>query len=240
MEKKEMKTAILFVGFIVLFAIVGFLVGLSWSKMPFRKTALTPQKEAEELTSVEVNGVTYEGKVFTDGVIYAIYDGDETLTFAGNGAIVDRSDWVELTEKECKKVRTIVVEDGITYIDDYEFSGNAIHAIRTIRVLPNLEKVEIRGHLMAIKSSAFSANYALKSIVFEQGCDKVELYAFGGLSPEAVSGIELDDTYFKYIKAEDTDSKKKYSDSPMPDDDPIPPMSPDEWEELDSPMKMDF
>lgn len=127
--------------------------------------------EPEEKT-ITINGISYTGMVYSDGVIYAVFDGEDTLTFVGNGAISNRDDWCGMTESSRRKVRHIVIEKGITYIDDFEFCGDFL------RPFINLESVKIEADLVEIRYGAFTDNPCLNKVVINGECQKVDDNAF--------------------------------------------------------------
>lgn len=115
-----------------------------------------PPKIANKIT---VDGITYKGDVYSDGVIYAIY-ADNTLTFVGEGAIDNTDRWVGV---EKNLVKTVVIKNGITSIGNYEFSGGNSHD-----GFINLRVVIIEGALINhIGNNAFWDNYNLEKVVIK-------------------------------------------------------------------------
>ena len=189
---KEKRLLIIVIALLTLFTICGFIAGNRFGRLNATIKQSSEEGQSIAMKSVIVNDVTYDGEqIFTDGVIYAVYDGEETLTFAGNGAVTDREQWVKLSDLDRKKVRTIVFENGITYIDSFEFEGQYGEKY------DNLENVIVKTHLSRIKQYAFVDNVVLKNVVFEEGCDVVEDLAFYRTSPD-VSGITPSPNWFDW------------------------------------------
>lgn len=134
----------------------------------------------EELLSREDDGTS------TDGVVEAVFD-EGTLIFSGDGAIVDSQYWLKLTDVQRRQVKKIVIGEGITYIDSFEFDGDMLLS----RAFINLEEVVIDASLSEIGYSAFGDNKSLKKVTFNGSCEKFEDGALRGVSPKDVVGVSL-------------------------------------------------
>lgn len=141
--------------------------------------------------TIEVNGVEYTGQVYTDGVIYAIWAND-TLFFAGDGAISGLENWLSMYTEDRKQIKRIVIADGISYIDDYQFDGGFL------RPFVNLQEVQIQGDLEYVGKCAFYDNPALKKVTFAGTVEQFNENALRGLTEEQVEGANPPASAFLY------------------------------------------
>ncbi len=168
--------------FVVLLIIVCVIlvidIGIRWSNN--YKTKKKP------IETIELNGVSYTGEVYTDGVVKACFDEQaRTIVFYGHGAIVNPYEWCRLDSSQRRMVRDIIVSDGITYIGRRAFNNDVLGF-----PCDNLESVTIEGDLIEIGEWAFWGNPALETITFKGDCKNIEKEAFRGLTKENIIGID--------------------------------------------------
>ena len=168
-EKKMLTIAGMLIGAIILIILAGVAWRVSVGEQPTSKASSGP----DEIIRFEKNEFTVDedgNKIFTDGILSATFNKKEgTLAFSGKGTVTSHQDWVDL-EGEKKFVRTIIFQDGITSIDDCEFSELANYV--------NLEFVVFEGDVNVIGEYAFTGNRNLQKVEFKGKCRKIEVGAF--------------------------------------------------------------
>ncbi len=118
---------------------------------------------------VEFDGIGTSGETAWEVV-------DTVLTISGDGAMADyeqkSAPWYSLSDK----IRTIVVENGVTEIGDNAFSG-----------LSNVKNTIISEGVTAIGANAFSGCGKLSAVILPDSVTTVEAGAFGEATAACVS-----------------------------------------------------
>ena len=91
------------------------------------------------------------------------YDGISTLTISGTGVIDDNSGWEDYIDS----IEAIVINDGITEIDQYIFAD-----------CPSLVSVDLPDTLESIGRNSFSSCVNLKKIEIPDSVETIHKYAF--------------------------------------------------------------
>lgn len=130
----------------------------------------------------------------TDTVTWKITEddvGEQTLTIGGTGNMKDYTGESEQPWQEWKKtIFTLIVEDGVTRIGNYSFSGmyfknvtigEGVEAIgaHSFAYGYNLEHVTIPGNVKSVEANAFVFHRALYSVTLEEGVEEIGHSAFG-------------------------------------------------------------
>lgn len=115
-----------------------------------------------------------------------IFDKD-TLTIQGYGHIKDGIRFEELPYNVIERVTTLVIEDGITHIDERAFKN-----------LTNLRYVEIADSVKIVDDNAFSDCRNLSIVNLGNGVTNIGKYAFSGCS--ALEEIYIGDNLSKIGK----------------------------------------
>ena len=107
------------------------------------------------------------------------YDGKDSLRVFGNGPMwgsfpMANDDWSD-------SVRTLGIEEGVTYICDYAFEN-----------FHNLESISIPGSVETIRYLAFGRCSSLKEVVIPEGVRYIDRCAFAGC--ENMTSISLPDS----------------------------------------------
>ena len=171
-----------------------------------------------------------KGKVIQSGscganVKYELYD-DYTLRIFGNGAMYDylcagndlctTSPWGK--EAICKKIKSVIIEDGVTSIGDYSFSlcsslvevtiANSVESIGmdAFSICSALPRITIPNNVKSIKASAFCGCEALTKIDIPNSVTFIDYYAFSMCNSLAEvnlpNNIEtLPDIVFRYCSS---------------------------------------
>lgn len=126
-----------------------------------------PEDTIEYKFDEETGVVTLRG----EGGIYWSYFGDYYATEEDEG--YDGDDYNEMFDYEiCHKnykIKTVIIEEGITHIANYVFSG-----------LINLETVILPEGIEEIDYGTFNRCEKLKNVILPEGIETIEAYAFAG------------------------------------------------------------
>ncbi len=149
----------------------------------YQGTRLSKRPAPVPVTTVEIDGETYKGQIWSDGNVYAVLNDNILLFVADNqGAMLGLTeDWMPLSKKTRAEVKHIVVDDSIESIDAYAMGTASFK---------NLEAVTIQGHMTEVGAYSMAWLPQDAAIEFRGGVDSFGINALHDHNPETISGTD--------------------------------------------------
>lgn len=180
--KEHMNISIKTERFAVLALAVCILVHTMALVIAIQAIALSERPVPVPITTVKINGKSYQGQIWGKDGVYAILNGD-TMRFvaeAPGSQLIQTDSWMKLGKDEESSVKSIIIDDSISSLSPY--------ALGTTQ-FKNLEFLRAEGYLERV--GEYSLSFIPEDSLIEfNGVDAFGINALHDHNPDTITGAE--------------------------------------------------